>query len=45
MQAKLAKAETALQIMGEARVLLGLLSESADAAPTPNPSSPKRSRR
>ncbi|WP_433619586.1 hypothetical protein ACQP2P_28085 [Dactylosporangium sp. CA-139114] len=45
LQAKLAKTETALQIMGKAHALLELLSESADAAPSPNPSSPRRSRR
>lgn len=45
LQAKLAKTETALQIMGKAHALLELLSESAEAAPMPNPSSPRRSRR
>jgi transposase len=45
LQAELAKTQTALQIMGKAHALLELLSESADTAPTPNPSSPRRSRR
>ncbi|RZU48733.1 hypothetical protein EV385_5171 [Krasilnikovia cinnamomea] len=45
LQAKLAKTETALAIMGKAHALLELLSESADAAPMSNPSSPRRSRR
>ena len=45
LQAELAKTETALQIMGKAHALLELLSESADSAPMPNLSSPRRSRR
>ncbi|MFF5235560.1 hypothetical protein [Dactylosporangium sp. NPDC000521] len=45
LQAKLAKTETALQIMGKAHALLELLSESADTAPAPTPSWPRRSRR
>jgi transposase len=45
LQAKLTKTETALSIMGKAHALLELLSESADSAPMPNPSSPRHSRR
>ena len=37
--------QTALEIMGKAHALLELLSESAEAVPTPNLSSPRRSRR
>jgi len=45
LQGELAKTQTALSIMGKAHALLELLSESADTVPTPNPSSPRRSRR
>ena len=45
LQAELSKTQTALDIMGKAHALLELLSESADIAATPNPSSPRRSRR
>jgi transposase len=45
LQAELSKTQTALSIMGKAHALLELLSESAEATPTPNPSSPRRSRR
>jgi transposase-like protein len=45
LQAELAKTQTALEIMGKAHALLELLSESAEAVPTPNLSSPRRSRR
>lgn len=45
LQAKLAKTETALQIMGKAHALLELLSESAEAAPIPSSSSSRRTRR
>lgn len=45
LQAELSKTKTALDIMGKAHALLELLSESADTAPTSNPSSPRRSRR
>jgi transposase len=45
LQAELAKTQTALEIMGKAHALLELLSESAQDAPTPNLSSPRRSRR
>jgi transposase len=45
LQAELSKTQTALQIMGKAHALLELLSESAEVAPMPNPSSPRRSRR
>jgi transposase len=45
LQAELSKTQTALSIMGKAHALLELLSESADTAPTPNPSWPRRSRR
>jgi transposase-like protein len=38
LEAELAKTQTALDIMGKAHALLELLSESADTAPTPNPS-------
>jgi transposase-like protein len=45
LQAELAKTKTALDIMGKAHALLELLSESADTAPAPIPSWPRRSRR
>lgn len=45
LQAELSKTQTALSIMGKAHALLELLSESADTAPTPTPSSLRRSRR
>jgi transposase len=45
LQGELAKTQTALSIMGKAHALLELLSESADSAPMPSPSSPRRSRR
>ena len=45
LQAKLAKTETALQIMGKAHAFLELLSESADTVPMPSPSSSRRTRR
>ena len=45
LQAKLAKTEAALSIMGKAHALLELLSESAEPAPTPNPSSSRRTSR
>jgi transposase-like protein len=45
LQAELSKTQTALSIMGKTHVLLELLSESADTAPTPNPSWSRRSRR
>ncbi|MEV0901260.1 hypothetical protein [Actinoplanes sp. NPDC049802] len=45
LQTELSKTQTALSIMGKAHALLELLSESADSAPMPNPSSPRRRRR
>jgi transposase len=45
LQSELNKTQTALQIMGKAHALLELLSESAEATPTPSSSSSRRSRR
>jgi transposase len=45
LQTELAKTKTALDIMGKAHALLELLSESAETAPTPKPSSPRPGRR
>jgi transposase len=42
LEAELAKTRTALDIMGKAHALLGLLSESADAPMSPPLSSPRR---
>jgi transposase len=45
LQTELSKTQTALAIMGKAHALLELLSESAEVAPTSNPSWSRRSRR